>query len=149
MAELKDFLANLAIDPRALGAFIHDPEGAMTAAKLSEDDKAAIKSGFPTLIYLRLAGVSLEEAFKITLRPPGVPQQFAFPAQLQQALPYGYQLPPQFIYPQPWPAFSVMPLSVSPMIMMPPQFMYPMYPTLPLAMIPPPQAQYGYPPWWR
>src|SRR5215470_7618404 len=56
MAELRDFLANLATDPRKLGEFIHDPEAAMTAAELSQDDKAALRSGFPALIHARLSG---------------------------------------------------------------------------------------------
>lgn len=35
MTALKDFLAELAVDPQKLGAFIHDPDGAMKAAELS------------------------------------------------------------------------------------------------------------------
>ena len=117
----------------------------MTAAKLSEDDKAAIKSGFPALIYARLAGLSVQEAFKITLRPPVAPQQFVFPVQMQQPPPYGYppqpngyppqpygypqhqygyqqmlpQFMPQFIYPQ-WHLMAMT------MAMVPPQFLYPL-----------------------
>src|SRR5215813_2066904 len=89
MADLKEFLASLATDPHKLGEFIHDPEAAMTAAQLSDDDKAAIKSGFPALIHARLAGVSVQDVFKTTLRPPVSPQQFVFPVQLQQMTPGG------------------------------------------------------------
>ena len=96
MATLKDFLASLATDSHKLGEFIHDPEGAMKAAELSEDDKAALKSGFPALIHARLAGMSVKDAFGITLNPPVSPQQFVFPVQLTPQ--FIYQLPPQFIH---------------------------------------------------
>ncbi len=82
MAELRDFLSELATDPQRLGEFIQDPESAMTAAELSDEDKNALRSGFPAIIYARLAGLSTEEAFQITLRPP---QQI-------------FQLPPQQIF---------------------------------------------------
>ena len=70
MAELKDFLAELAINPKKLGEFIHDPEAAMTKAELSKEDKAALLSGFPSIIYARLAGVPTQQAFQITSSSP-------------------------------------------------------------------------------
>jgi hypothetical protein len=101
MAALKEFLAKLAVDPQALGKFIHDPEASMKAAELGEEDRAALRSGFPALIHARLAGVSIENAFKADLRPPVSPQQFVFPVTLQ-APTFGmvpqWQLPPQFIH---------------------------------------------------
>lgn len=45
MIELRDFLATLAVDPLKLGEFIHDPEAVITAADLSEADKATLRSG--------------------------------------------------------------------------------------------------------
>lgn len=50
MAELKDFLAELATTPEKLGQFIHDPDDTMKNAELSEEDQAALKSGFAGLI---------------------------------------------------------------------------------------------------
>jgi hypothetical protein len=64
MANLEEFLAELAIDAKKLGQFIHDPEAAMTAAGLSSEDKAALRFGFPDVIYARLAGVPIQEAFQ-------------------------------------------------------------------------------------
>jgi len=84
MPSLKDFLSTLATDPQKVGEFIHNPEGTMKAAELSEDDVAAMKSGFPALIHARLAGVPIQDVFKATLRPPVSPQQFVFPVQMQQ-----------------------------------------------------------------
>ena len=84
MADLKDFLSELAIDPTKLGQFIHDPDAAMQSAKLSDADKAALRSGFASVIYARLAGLPIEQAFQVLIRPPvGVPPaQFgAQPAQ--------------------------------------------------------------------
>lgn len=99
MADLKEFLANLATDPSALGNFIIDPDAAMKRAQLSEEDQAALKSGFPGLIHARLAGVPIKDVFDVTLRPPVSPQQFVFPVHLQQLPPqFIHQLPPQFIH---------------------------------------------------
>ena len=61
---LKEFLSNLATDPRKLGEFLHEPEAAMSAANLSEADKAALRSGVSGMVAARLAGVPLEQAFQ-------------------------------------------------------------------------------------
>jgi hypothetical protein len=77
VAKLKDFLTELAIDPKKLGDFIHDPEAAMTAAGLNDEDKAALRFGFPDVIYARLAGVPIQEAFQkyfLTMSPPPPPE---------------------------------------------------------------------------
>jgi hypothetical protein len=121
MADLKAFLATLATDPSRLGEFIRDPEAAMVAEGLSEDDKAALKSGFPGIIHARLAGVSIDDAFKVTLRPPVSPQQFVFPVQLQQLAPQFQQLPPQFIFQQLPPQFQQLPPQFQ---QLPPQFIF-------------------------
>ena len=47
---LKEFLSNLATDPKKLGEFLHEPEAAMSAANLSEADKIALKSGVAGMI---------------------------------------------------------------------------------------------------
>jgi hypothetical protein len=66
MAKLEDFLAELAINPQKLGEFIHDPEAAMHDAGLSSEDQAALRSGFPNIVYARLAGVPIQQAFQLT-----------------------------------------------------------------------------------
>jgi hypothetical protein len=85
MAELREFLSELATDPQRLGEFIQDPEGAMTAAELSDEDKNALRSGFPAMISARLAGLSTEQAFQLS-------PQFQLPPQQI------FQLPPQQIF---------------------------------------------------
>jgi len=70
--DLKEFLSSLATDPRKLGEFLHEPEAAMSAANLSEADKAALKSGVTGMIAARLAGVPLDEAFKWMQAPPQI-----------------------------------------------------------------------------
>ena len=128
MADLKEFLSGLATDPTKLGEFIRDPDAVAKKAGLSEDDVAALKSGLPALIHARLAGVSLEDAFNVTLRPPVSPNQFVFPVQLQQPLQISQfppqfifqQLPPQFIFQLP-PQFQQLPPQFQ---QLPPQFIF-------------------------
>jgi hypothetical protein len=69
MTTLKEFLSNLAQDPKSLGEFIIDPDGSMSAAEVSEQDKQAIRSGFTNIIYARLSGVSVDEAFESLEKP--------------------------------------------------------------------------------
>jgi hypothetical protein len=61
---LKEFLKNLATDARKLGEFLHEPEAAMSAANLSEEDKTALRSGVAGMVAARMAGVPLDQAFK-------------------------------------------------------------------------------------
>lgn len=72
----------------------------MTAAELSNEDKNALRSGFPAIIYARLAGLSTEEAFQISLRAPAtLQQQFQLPQQpMVFQLLSQFQLPPQQIF---------------------------------------------------
>jgi hypothetical protein len=76
VSKLKDFLTELATDPKKLGDFIHDPDAAMAAARLSSKDQDALRSGFPDIIHARLAGVPIKKAFQIppppiiTMPPP-------------------------------------------------------------------------------
>ena len=58
---LKEFLSNLATDPRKLGEFLHDPEAAMSAANLSEADKIGLRSGVAGMVAARLAGTPLDQ----------------------------------------------------------------------------------------
>ena len=67
--DLKEFLSNLATDARKLGEFLHAPEATMSAANLSEADKAALKSGVSGMVAARLAGVSLDQE---TPQPPQI-----------------------------------------------------------------------------
>ena len=68
---LKEFLSNLATDPRKLGEFLHAPEAAMSAANLSEADKTALRSGVSGTVAARLAGVPLDQE---TPQPPQIGQ---------------------------------------------------------------------------
>src|SRR5215472_4193764 len=105
MADLKEFLAELAIDPQKLGEFIHDPESAMEAAGLTDNDKAALRSGFASIIYARLAGLPTEQAFQVNLRAPVGPPQIVMPV-IQQVLP---QLPLQGVFPPQLPVIQQLP----------------------------------------
>jgi hypothetical protein len=62
---LKEFLANLATDPRKLGEFLHAPEDAMSTANLSEEDQTALRSGVAGMVAARLAGLPLDKAFQL------------------------------------------------------------------------------------
>ena len=59
--DLKEFLSNLATDPRKLGEFLHAPEAVMSATNLSEADKTALTSGVSGMVAARLAGVPLDQ----------------------------------------------------------------------------------------
>jgi len=59
--DLKEFLSNLATDPRKLGEFLHAPEPVMSAANISEADKTALRSGVSGMVAARLAGVPLDQ----------------------------------------------------------------------------------------
>jgi len=118
---LKEFMSGLATDPRKLGEFLHEPEDTMSAANLSEEDKAAIRSGVPGIIYARLTGVPKEHAFW----PVQLVKRTPTPASLQVPPQYVVQPPPQHVvYPPPQyvvypPQFVVQP---------PPQYVvYPPY----------------------
>src|SRR2546421_12016176 len=54
--DLKEFLSNLATDPRKLGEFLHTPEAVMSATNLSEADKTALRSGVSGMVAARLGG---------------------------------------------------------------------------------------------
>jgi hypothetical protein len=59
--DLKEFLSDLATDPRKLGEFLHTPEVVMSATNLSEADKTALRSGVSGMVAARLAGVPLDQ----------------------------------------------------------------------------------------
>src|SRR5437762_12557509 len=85
---LKEFLSNLATNPQKLGEFLHEPEAAMSAANLSEADKAALRSGVSGMVAARLAGVPLDRAFDLMVQlhwMVGAPQ-----APQMQAAPHGH-----------------------------------------------------------
>lgn len=160
MAELREFLAELAADAERLGRFIQDPEAVMKEAKLSDKDREALRSGFANVIYARLSGVDLEEAFGMSLRPTQLPQnlfqqvpvQFQplqimpqLPPQITLQLPPQYQLPPQFQLP---PIYQLPPqitLQLPPQYQLPPQFQLPPQITLQL----PPQITLQLPPQYQ
>ena len=72
--DLKEFLSNLATDPRKLGEFLHTPEAVMSATNLSEADKTALRSGVSGMVAARLAGVPLGEETPPIGKPPEPPQ---------------------------------------------------------------------------
>jgi hypothetical protein len=150
---LKEFLSNLATDPRKLGEFLHEPEAAMSTANLSEEDKTALRSGVAGMVAARLAGVPLDQAFMLLgyqkVAPVQAPMiqlhyQFALPPPYQkaaalpapmihyiQAAPEPAYPPPQYVvYP---PQFVVQP---------PPQYV--VYP--PQFVVQPPPQYVVYPP---
>src|SRR6266581_3039538 len=59
--DLKEFLSNLATDPRKLGEFLHAPEAVMSFGNLSEADKTALRSGVSGMVAARLAGTPLDQ----------------------------------------------------------------------------------------
>jgi hypothetical protein len=72
--DLKEFLSNLATDPRKLGEFLHTPEAVMSATNLSEADKTALRSGVSGMVAARLAGVPLDQETPQIGKPPEPPQ---------------------------------------------------------------------------
>jgi hypothetical protein len=91
--DLKEFLSNLAIDPRRLGEFLHVPEPVMSAANLSEADKTALRSGVSGMVAARLAGAG---EFPRAEHVIGVPQP-----PKPQGPPHPEPPPPQPPPPQP------------------------------------------------
>src|SRR4051812_29188196 len=55
--ELREFLAELATDPKRLAEFMANADGAMEKAEIAEDDRELLKSGNLATIYARLAGL--------------------------------------------------------------------------------------------
>jgi hypothetical protein len=107
---LKQFLTQLAQDAEKLGRFIHDPEKSIKAAGLSPEDGAALRSGFPRMIYARIAGLSIKKAFvlpppKHTLQPhpfhptwDRVPTQVVKPIKFPELAPHFQFQPPPFYW---------------------------------------------------
>lgn len=123
MATLKEFLSQLALDASKLGEFIHDPEASMTAGELGDEDKGALRSGFPSIIFARLAGVPTDEAFNLTLRQPATLQQLMHPVTLQQLVSYPVVVSPVTV-PQMPPVFQLppqLPPQMPPVFQLPPQ----------------------------
>ena len=82
--DLKEFLSNLATDPRKLGEFLHAPEPVMSAANLSEADKTALRSGVSGMVAARLAGVPLDQDTPQIWKPPtsrAAPNRTAVPSR--------------------------------------------------------------------
>ena len=82
---LKEFLSNLATDPRKLGEFLHAPGPVMSAANLSEADKTALRSGVSGMVAARLGStpVNTPEIGK----PPPKPAPTPEPPQIGQPPP--------------------------------------------------------------
>jgi hypothetical protein len=74
--DLKEFLSNLATDPRKLGEFLHAPGPVMSAANLSEEDKTALRSGVSGMVAARLQGtpVTAQQIGKPPPKPPPTPE---------------------------------------------------------------------------
>ena len=127
---LKEFLSNLATDPRKLGEFLHKPEVAMSAAKLSEADKTALRSGVSGMVAARLAGVPLDQAFQ----PAGVAAQPPYVAHVTPP-PYVAHVTQPYVGLTPQPPY----VGLSPQPAYPPQFV--VYPP-PQYVVPPPPPYY-------
>ena len=113
---LKEFLSILATDARKLGEFLHQPEAAMSAANVSELDKAALRSGVAGMVAARLAGVPLDQAFgpymKAALMIHYIQMPPAWLIHYMQLPPawlihYMQAPPPQFVAQQPPPAYLI------------------------------------------
>lgn len=61
MATLREYLSELATDPKKLGAFIADPDAALEETDLSEEDRELVKSGDLHAINSRLVAEGDEE----------------------------------------------------------------------------------------
>ena len=70
--DLKEFLSNLATDPRKLGEFLHAPEPVMSAANISEGDKTALRSGVSGMVAARLAGTPEPAQIGPSPQPPQI-----------------------------------------------------------------------------
>ncbi|TMP94811.1 MAG: hypothetical protein E6L06_01090 [Verrucomicrobia bacterium] len=70
--DLKEFLSNLATDPRKLGEFLHAPEAVMSFGNLSEADKTALRSGVSGMVAARLAGTPEPAQIGPSPQPPQI-----------------------------------------------------------------------------
>src|SRR5437899_11404965 len=70
--DLKEFLSNLATDPRKLGEFLHAPEAVMSFGNLSEADKTALRSGVSGMVAARLAGTPEPAQIGPSPQPPRI-----------------------------------------------------------------------------
>ena len=70
--DLKEFLSNLATDPRKLGEFLHAPEAVMSFGNLSEADKTALRSGVSGMVAARLAGTPKPAQIGPSPQPPQI-----------------------------------------------------------------------------
>jgi hypothetical protein len=142
---LKEFLSNLATDARKLGEFLHEPEAAMFAANLSEEDKTALRSGVAGMVAARLAGVPLDQAFKPAPPMFGMyPQKVAAEPPLFGVYPTkaAAELPMFVVYPQKV-AAELAPQKGAPESAYPPT-QYMVYP--PQFVVQPPPQYVVYPP---
>jgi hypothetical protein len=128
---LKEFLSILATDARKLGEFLHQPEAAMSAANLSELDKAALRSGVAGMVAARLAGVPLDQAFGPYMKAALMIHYIQAPAWL---IHYMQTPPPQFVVQPTTPAWLIHYMQTPP-----PQFV--VQPTTPYMQAPPPYMQ--------
>src|SRR5439155_25976288 len=67
--DVKEFLSNLATDPRNLAEFLHTPEAVMSFRNASEADRTDLRGGVSGMVAARLAGVSLDQE---TPQPPQI-----------------------------------------------------------------------------
>lgn len=55
MTDLRTFLTEMALDPAKFAEFLREPEAAMRVHELSQEDREALLSGIPAMIWSRLA----------------------------------------------------------------------------------------------
>ncbi|HYW72774.1 MAG TPA: hypothetical protein VE961_17245 [Pyrinomonadaceae bacterium] len=140
MAEtLKEFLCELATDPKRLGAFISDPDAAMSEAGLEDDDRHVLKSGNMALIHQRLVSQEPPPTIVVIVGTEGLRAQYGQAAEQASFVPpsvatvvtinscvaappypFGAALPPVAYTPVPYaPALWPYPAALTPMLLAP------------------------------
>jgi hypothetical protein len=95
MTDLRTFLSEMALDPEKFADFLRDPEAAMRARELSEEDREALLSGIPAMIWARLAAYL---AFPPPYYTPGTLYVTApYPHFVTAPPPISGSLPPHFV----------------------------------------------------
>jgi hypothetical protein len=124
---LKEFLSNLATDPTKLGEFLHKPEAAMSAANLSEADKAALRSGVAGMVAARLAGVPLDKAFAYMIHPIAAPPQYVVQPTYINYMYHPIAAAPQYVVQPTQMNYMFHPIAAAPqyVVQPPPTFIHP------------------------
>lgn len=130
MTDLRTFLAEMALNPEKFAEFLRDPESALRAGELSEEDRDAVLSGIPAMIAARLAAYL---AFPPPYYTPAPVFVTLAPINYVTVAPcYVIAPPPKYVTAPPPPLFVTAP----PPLYMPPAF--PKFVTSPPPLVMPP-----------